>query len=222
MKTRILMVITLLLVSTFGFFFAAPQAVYADTIATACKWNFPWPRTVYYLVYTGGGQFTDDDANRVAYGAETWSAAGFNLILQRTFSRDEALNGTTFGLSYVHREVTSNPSYLAETFVSPTPNCNVDGGNPITSVRTRYNPNIVFYPDCAAIRPTCEQNGWYDLHDNSTHEFGHWFTLGDDYNVYEASMYWYTDPGRTYARDLSGHDINQARLMYGCRFSGPC
>ena len=99
-----------------------PRVAQATHKSTACKWGFPWPRTIYYYVNTGVGQFSSDHATRVQYGGNTWTETGFNLLFQRTTNRDAATNYSE------HFKGSASSTTVAWARVSPSTSCNVDAG----------------------------------------------------------------------------------------------
>lgn len=195
-----------------------PQTVLATHKASFCKWDFPWPRTIWYWVNTGAGQFSTDLANRVQYGGNTWTEAGYNLKLERTLNRD---NATNYSELY---KGTLDSTYIALTRVSPSSNCNRDTGNPITRVEVIWNLSKRFYSDCLGSGSYCQNNGYYDTHDVAAHEFGHWFVIYDETSGADASdtMYQFMNYGDTFRRSLAQHDRDTAWVMYGCRSGYVC
>lgn len=219
-NTMLIMII--LIVGPLAIFVAGSIDATATHNASFCKWNFPWPRTVLYWINTGAGQFSSDHATRVQYGGNTWTEAGYNLILLRTSTRNSATNYSEVIKGYVPFGAT------AATDVPLSSNCNVDSGNPITGVVTIYNSSKNFHDDCLAMEYShgynwCNANNYYDIHEVSAHEFGHWFTIYDHdlcFSVY--TMDTCIQPGDTYRRTLHSHDRSAAWIMYGCRSGYSC
>lgn len=208
---RVLLALTLALTSLVAQSVAVPPAAKAD-ITTPCKWDFPWPRQVRYYIYTGGYQFTWGQSERVSYGPSTWSEGGFNLYFGRVYEGEEG---------EVYRGATSRPGAIAETRTT-TLDCDRDAGRPIRWASTVFNQNYGFHEDCFAAYLDngynwCRDNGYYDLHNISAHEFGHWFWLNDDYGDTSATMFYAAGPGEWNKRDLAFTDRNGAYIMYGCR-----
>jgi hypothetical protein len=78
----------------------------------------------------------------------------------------------------------------------------INGGHRFTDVTTYTTTN-------AGINGNC-----YDLQNVVTHELGHWFGLGENYDNTEATMFAYVDPGEIKKRDLDTQDVTQVQLAY--------
>ncbi len=195
---------------------------------TFCKWGFPWPRTVYYYVSSsigwpnfiqgGGPSFAD----RISYGGNTWNGWNFNLSFQKTTSTSVARNGHPTLVSQHYLGNTAN-NVVASVSISPPSNCNLDQGNPIVQSVMKWDPDYYFYTDCKATGTAwCQSQGYYDIHNVSSHEFGHWFHLGHSGDNNHASnsettMYPTFALGEWKKRDLTADDIYAAYIMYGYR-----
>jgi hypothetical protein len=194
---------------------APATTVLADPDTGDCKWPIGWwPLEVQYYIQTGGPHFTGSEAVRVSFGANTWSEANFNLSFNRVWSLQDATNG-----SRVFKGST-DPGVVAETLVYDSsqflnPSCNMDAGNPIFMIHTVYNSQVDFHSDCLAVSPFCQNNGYFDLHATSAHEFGHWFVMYDSF-VSGQTMYWRMFAGDTYQRTLTAGDRRSGHTMYGC------
>ena len=202
MKGRLVIVLAVFILST-----AIPSQVRATDFATACKWGFPWPRTVSYYV----GNFTSTEAGWVANGASPWNNAGFNLSFSRTFSSI---------LDYHRKGAVENWGNLGETYTfraDYSRPCNPDIGNPLTRVYTIYNEGIRWNNCSPGGEAWCAANSYYDLTNVAAHEFGHWFHLGHPTSDLEATMDGGIALGETKKRTLNSHDIDSARVMYGYR-----
>lgn len=175
------------------------EDVQATDFSTQCKWGLPWDEPINYYLYNSrydSGvsplQFSFDNVLRIAYGANVWSEANFNLRFQewRTLkdaAYNQAPNNTTH-FSWVHR---GHPGadVPADTvarvlawdqqgnqiqYGNP---CNMDQGNPIVAFNIIFNQNVGFYEDCLANPQHCSQNNLFDFHAVAAHEFGHTFML---------------------------------------------
>ncbi|MFZ6036427.1 MAG: matrixin family metalloprotease [Patescibacteria group bacterium] len=62
----------------------------------------------------------------------------------------------------------------------------------------------------------CGEPDMYDVRNVTTHEFGHWLVLGDQYNDWDFfdTMYYTTYEGETRKRTLAGDDINGINYIY--------
>lgn len=185
--------------------FVAPREAAADDNTTFCKWGFPWPREIYFWV--NDWHFDAGQANAIQYGGESWWGANANLW----FVRD-------YGAGY-NGEVRRGPvqaGHIAETGTT-TIDCNVDAGRPITWAYTVYDQAGRFYADCLAIgQQWCRDNQYYDVHNVSTHEFGHWVWLNHTGDT-GASMHCCIGWGDVNKRDINWHDGQSVRIMYGSR-----
>lgn len=198
---------------------AVPSTTQATHESTQCKWDFPWPRTIWYWINTGAGQFSSSHATRVSYGNNTWTEAGFNLLFQRTTNRDAATNYTE------HFKGSASSTTIAFVRVSPTSSCNRDAGNPITRVENVWNNQKNFHSDClAAGTQWCVNNQYYDIHNVSAHEVGHWFFIANETTANDVghTMYKTISYGETLKRSLAQHDKDSAEIMYGFRSGYNC
>ncbi len=225
MRFRLVLIGTLLLTS-FALPLLSPEAVQATHNATQCKWDFPWPKTVYYWIEEGSdsyNQFLPAEATRVSYGPATWTEGGFNLQFSRVYS----LSSSTGGSTYIAMGFPPASNAVAQTFYY-YPNggqaCNRDQGNPIIFAYTIFDQDRNFNLDCNAYHSTCINQEQYDYHDISSHELGHWFFLGDIYSEgpTDATMFWWRNPGDYFGRDLASHDKDGGWIMYGCRSGFVC
>jgi hypothetical protein len=176
MRFRLVLIGTLLLTS-FALPLLAPEAVQATHNATQCKWDFPWPKTVYYWIEEGSdsyNQFLPAEATRVSYGSATWTEGGFNLQFSRVYSLSSSTGGNTFiamgvpHLSYAIAYTTSVHADLSQV-------CNRDQRNPIVMGNTVFNRDFNFKLDCKAYYSTCGSQDQQDFHNISSHETGHLF-----------------------------------------------
>lgn len=205
-QVRAFLVLVLLFTAMFLTPSVAPRKVSADDNTTLCKWGFPWPRQIKFYVTNS---FTASEANAVQYGGESWYAANANLWFVRGYAD---INGEV-------RRGPVGPGRIAETGTN-TVDCNVDAGRPITWAYTVYDQYGRFYPDCLAVgQQWCIDNQYFDIHNISTHEFGHWFWMNhtDPSGDTEASMHCCAGWGEVKKRDITSHDSNSARIMYGSR-----
>lgn len=162
----------------------------AANTATWCKWPYPWPRTVNYEIVSA--HFTTDHANRVQYGANTWTEARFNLIFARDFYGSQP-NKVRKGIPDPN-----NPGYPATTQIGVL-NCHVNPSpapyRTITQATTTFNSNVNWHHDCKAAPSICASGNMYDLHNMASHEFGHWYFLLDTAVDTEDTMYAYVSIG---------------------------
>lgn len=209
-------------------FVAIPRVASADDVSTFCKWPQPWPKTVRYYISTTGGQFTANEAVRVAYGGNTWTEAGTNLILQRSYTMGGATNNSRVAMGSLSGLNAVAAVYIYDSNNVVNTNCNVDNGNGISRAVMIWNYTLDFHEDCLAAGTFCQQNGYHDIHNISAHEFGHWFFLRDTYDNQptdvdgdasdaEETMYGRTTYGETKKRSLTYDDRIWAGVMYGYR-----
>jgi len=199
--TCVLALASLILASSFS-----PQEVSANDNTTFCKWGFPWPRTPLFFIDLGS--FTVNQAYAIQYGGESWYAANANLWFDRTY-------GTTRDGEIYRGPV--NAGNTAQTGTT-TIDCNVDQGRPIVWAYAVYDETGRFYEDCLAVgQQWCIDNEYYDLHNISTHEFGHWFYMTHTYSSSDSSMSTFSDWGEVYKRDINSYDVQSAQIMYGSR-----
>jgi predicted Zn-dependent protease len=205
-----------------GLSLVTTTSVSATHNSTSCKWDFPWPRQVKYWIEQGtdeGNEFSAAEATRVAYGPATWSEGNFNLYFTRVSTVAQSDGAATM----IVKGTVSNYQYVAETIVTPSPDCNRDQGNPITSVETVFDHNDSFNLDCNANHATCVYLNQFDLHNTSSHELGHWFTMKDVKDTPSTATMWYAESyGEYNKRDLDQHDKDTAWIMYGCRGGATC
>ncbi|CAN5698960.1 hypothetical protein BH24CHL1_BH24CHL1_09100 [soil metagenome] len=225
--------LVMLAIGIIPLFFMSVGAQATDQ-TSQCKWDFPWPRTVYYYIDTTPGHFTSSEATRVSYGPNTWSEGGFNLKFTRVYNKTSATYYrpprenyyyyTTVQKGFVSNDpLASAAAYVMDStgavhYITSTSSCNRDAGRPIRQVTTVFNTNTNFYLDCKSAFSHCNANDLVDIHNTSSHEFGHWFFLGHTGSNYVSdTMYRTSGFGEWTKRDLASHDWTSARAMYGCR-----
>lgn len=165
----------------------------------------------------------------MSYGAATWTAAGLNLYFGRVSSLVQT-EGYAYGGSYIAKGALANHTRIAETTHTWITNaggtdCNRDEGRPIVRAQTYFNVgDYEFHFDCKGYPTTCATDDLYDLHNTSSHEFGHWFHLIDTYAAGDTAltMYGQSNPGTWYQRDLTSHDEYSACIMYGYQGGSGC
>lgn len=224
MKLRVILsnvlVLTLLL-TPWG---TAPLPVSADN-STMCKWDFPWPRRVNYIIYTGSYHFTVGEADHVQYGANVWWDVGSNLMLERVWEGWRTTNNSRAYKQYLNNPDGTPAGNPAITVVyHGSPDCNRDAGRPITKAETPFNSHFRWHDDCLRAWEEngynwCQANDYWDVQEVAAHEFGHWFFIGDHQFEWrwDETMYNIILDGETWRRSLHQHDIDMALIMYGRR-----
>lgn len=198
---------------------------HGTTIGTGfCKWAFYGERTIRYYVYPMlASHFPADMATRVSYGGFSWNAAGLNLQFEPTTNLNIAKNGGDY-ISYHNDENPSSPTAIADTGITPNTGCSFGQGgvpdSPIVRAYTRWRPSYYFHSDC--VGSWCADNGYYDVHNVASHEFGHWFHMGHSgapghSTNTDATMHQSIAAGETKKRSLTSDDIAAGALEYGYR-----
>jgi hypothetical protein len=219
MKTRVLLALFLVLAAGSAGLFVAPRPVEATDNSTFCKWAYPWPRTVNYFIHVGFAdyQFSGGDADRVAYGANTWNETNANLIFQRVYDLASAKNSGDYAPpTDIYKVYEPGDTFIAQATLTKNGGCDLDRGDANLFGIIEFNTRYQFHWDCAVVYPQCERNGWHDLHNIAAHEFGHWIHLRDN-DVSADTMYRSAPPGEITKRDLTFHDIDGLYVMYGRR-----
>lgn len=231
MKVRRLATTVLLLIAVFAASLTTPPPAGATDTSSHCKWPMPWPTTIRFRMQVGISTleepypFSFGEATKIEYAAYTWNAIGSNLILQpEDRSRGlYATNGSKVRRDYIYYY--DGPFQRLDTsvgiaYISADDGCfsGPDRGRFI-SVVTVLNQYHRWHDDCGRVAPFCEQNGYFDVQNAATHEFGHWFHLYDQLD----GARWYETmnngivPGETHRSTLDRHDIDSALIMYGGR-----
>jgi hypothetical protein len=173
-----------------------------------------WGASTVTVVLDGSLDDMDPAAkDAVTAGFGTWMSSSANVnavVVNRSTDRigaaQDGVNRISFGKIDIpghEKDVAATISYADDTT------------GEIVEADTIFNSDYAFQvmPEQASDASECK-NGKYDVQDVATHEFGHFYGLGEDMTDTTTTMFITSKPCQTHKRTLTESDVTSMSALY--------